>query len=62
MNLTVHLGTPTDAALVEKVVVVLERDTVSQVTTAPARLEGVTASLSAATKKGVGREQVATLE
>ena len=56
-NLTGPLGTPTTVAPVAEVIAVPERDTVSQVMTAPARLEAVVASLTTVTNS----EHVETL-
>ena len=54
-------GTPTDVAPVAEVVAVPERDTVSRVMTAPARLKAVVASLTTGTKEKVGSQHVETL-
>jgi hypothetical protein len=59
--LTGPLGIPTNVAPEAEVVAVPERDTVSQVTIAPARLEAVVASLTTATKEKVGSAHVDTL-
>ena len=50
-----------NAATVEEVLAVPERDTVSLVITAPAKLDAAIASLTTATKEKVSSEHVETL-
>ena len=61
INLNGPLGTSSNAATVEEVLAVPERDTVSQVMTATAKLDAAIASLTNATKEKISSEQVETL-
>ena len=56
-NLTGHLGTHTNPAIVEEVVAVRDRDTVTRVTVS-ARLEAVEASLITTSKEKLVRNKV----
>ena len=62
INLTGDQVTPIKQAPMEEVLAVPERDTSSQVMTASARPEAVTASLTTAERRKFGAEHVETLE